>query len=90
MLVDVTIVRIVLVPATMRLLGDWNWWLPRWLDRWLPSIDVEGGTGLPEPEYRPGYGPTTPARERDIRAGQRSDIRFTPADDPEDSPSTPR
>jgi putative drug exporter of the RND superfamily len=65
-LIDATIVRIVLVPATMRLLGDWNWWLPRWLDRRLPSLDVEGGTGLPEPEYEPGHGPTTPARERRV------------------------
>jgi RND superfamily putative drug exporter len=63
-LIDATIIRIVLVPATMRLLGDWNWWLPRWLDRWLPSLDVEGSTGLPEPEYEPGRGPTTPARDR--------------------------
>ena len=59
--IDATVIRIVLVPATMRLLGDWNWWLPRWLDRWLPSLDVEGGTGLPEPEYEPGRGPATPA-----------------------------
>jgi putative drug exporter of the RND superfamily len=65
-LIDATIVRIVLVPATMRLLGDWNWWLPRWIDRRLPSLDVEGGTGLPEPEYEPGHGPTTPARERRV------------------------
>jgi putative drug exporter of the RND superfamily len=65
-LIDATIVRIVLVPATMRLLGDRNWWLPRWLDRWLPSLDVEGGTGLPEPEYEPSHGPTTPARERRV------------------------
>ena len=49
--VDATIVRVVLVPATMRLLGDANWWLPAWLDRLLPHIDVEGGNGLPEPEY---------------------------------------
>ena len=35
--IDATIVRIVLVPATMRLLGDWNWWLPGWLDRLLPQ-----------------------------------------------------
>ncbi|MGB3328064.1 MAG: MMPL family transporter, partial [Thermomicrobiales bacterium] len=33
---DATVVRALLVPATMRLLGDWNWWLPRWLDRILP------------------------------------------------------
>ena len=31
-----------LVPATMELLGDKNWWLPRWLDRILPRINVEG------------------------------------------------
>ena len=34
-LVDATIIRLVLVPATMTLLGDANWWLPRWLGRWL-------------------------------------------------------
>jgi RND superfamily putative drug exporter len=38
---DATIVRTLLVPAGMRLLGDLNWYLPRWL-RWLPQIDVEG------------------------------------------------
>jgi RND superfamily putative drug exporter len=41
-LLDATIVRMVLVPATMELLGDKNWWLPRWLDRILPRLDVEG------------------------------------------------
>ena len=41
-LLDATIVRMLLVPATMELLGDKNWWLPRWLDRILPDIDVEG------------------------------------------------
>ncbi|HUP75825.1 MAG TPA: MMPL family transporter [Acidimicrobiales bacterium] len=40
-LVDATIVRLVLVPATMELLGDRNWWLPAWLDRLLPRIHVE-------------------------------------------------
>src|SRR5690606_22187222 len=39
---DATVVRMLLVPATMELLGDKNWWLPRWLDRLLPTIDVEG------------------------------------------------
>ncbi len=39
---DATVVRMLLVPATMELLGDKNWWLPRWLDRILPRIDVEG------------------------------------------------
>ena len=41
-LVDATIVRMILVPATMELMGDANWWLPRWLERHLPNIDVEG------------------------------------------------
>ena len=40
-LVDATLVRMVLVPATMELLGDANWWLPRWLDRAIPSLSVE-------------------------------------------------
>jgi len=40
---DATLVRMLLVPATMELLGDRNWWLPKWLDRILPTLDVEGG-----------------------------------------------
>ena len=38
---DATIVRSILVPSTMRLLGDRNWYLPGWL-QWLPKVDVEG------------------------------------------------
>jgi uncharacterized membrane protein YdfJ with MMPL/SSD domain len=38
-LLDATIVRLVIVPATMVLLGEWNWWLPRWL-HWLPRVDL--------------------------------------------------
>ncbi len=41
--IDATLVRMVLVPATMSLLGDANWWLPRWLDKVLPVVDIEGG-----------------------------------------------
>ena len=52
MFVDATIVRVVLVPATMRLMGDANWWLPRWLDRLLPNLDIEGTSELPAPEVR--------------------------------------
>jgi uncharacterized membrane protein YdfJ with MMPL/SSD domain len=37
-LIDATIVRAVLLPATMKLLGDWNWYLPRWLS-WLPKLE---------------------------------------------------
>jgi RND superfamily putative drug exporter len=39
---DATLVRLVLVPATMKLLGDANWWLPAWLDRLLPKWDLDG------------------------------------------------
>jgi len=40
--VDATVVRMILVPATMELLGNKNWWIPSWIDRILPKIDVEG------------------------------------------------
>ena len=40
-LIDATIIRGVLLPATMKLLGDWNWYLPRWLE-WLPKMSGEG------------------------------------------------
>lgn len=43
-LVDATLIRILLVPATMRLLGEWNWWLPTWLDRWLPRMPLSEGS----------------------------------------------
>jgi RND superfamily putative drug exporter len=48
LLIDATIIRSVLVPASMKLLGRWNWYLPSWL-AWLPDIQVEGGA------RRPGY-----------------------------------
>ena len=40
-LLDATLVRMVLVPSTMELLGDRNWWIPRWLDRILPELHLE-------------------------------------------------
>ena len=40
-LIDATIIRAVLLPAAMKLLGEWNWYLPRWLE-WLPSWSPEG------------------------------------------------
>jgi RND superfamily putative drug exporter len=56
-LLDATLVRMVLVPATMSLVGRANWWLPAWLDRILPHLDLEGGNGetdtAPEPELEP-------------------------------------
>ena len=47
-LLDATIVRSVLVPASMALLGDWNWYLPRWLT-WLPDLRIEGNAGHSPP-----------------------------------------
>jgi uncharacterized membrane protein YdfJ with MMPL/SSD domain len=41
---DATLIRLILVPATMELLGDWNWWLPRWLERLLPTNSHENFT----------------------------------------------
>ncbi len=55
-LLDATIVRAVLLPAGMKLLGDWNWYLPRWL-RWLPTLPVAGE----RVDQRP---PRTPALEK--------------------------
>jgi uncharacterized membrane protein YdfJ with MMPL/SSD domain len=60
-LVDATIVRAVLLPATMKLLGDWNWYLPTWLE-WLPQLGhddsgaptaVEAPAPLPHAIARP-------------------------------------
>ncbi len=48
-LIDASVVRLVLVPATMKLLGDANWWLPRWLDRLLPRFTVEEQRPVREP-----------------------------------------
>jgi putative drug exporter of the RND superfamily len=43
-LVDAFLVRLLIMPALMTLAGDWAWWLPRWLDRLLPNVDVEGAS----------------------------------------------
>jgi RND superfamily putative drug exporter len=56
--VDATIVRIVLVPATMKLMGAANWWLPGWLDRMLPTVDIDGEAGLPAREMEDIDGPS--------------------------------
>ncbi len=46
---DATLVRLILVPAAMKLLGSWNWWMPSWLDRALPDLSFESGAPAPEP-----------------------------------------
>ncbi len=47
-LLDATIIRVVLVPASMRLLGSWNWYLPRWLE-WMPDLRVEPAATVAAP-----------------------------------------
>ena len=70
--VDATIVRSVLLPATMHLLGDWNWWMPRFLS-WIPRVTIKG-----EPEEdEPGTGPPAGAGD----AGTEGD-RGTPRPEP--------
>jgi uncharacterized membrane protein YdfJ with MMPL/SSD domain len=49
-LIDATVIRAVLVPATMKVLGEWNWYLPRWLEK-LPSLSPEGDRKLPPPAH---------------------------------------
>jgi putative drug exporter of the RND superfamily len=56
LLLDATIIRSVVVPATMALLGRWNWYLPSWLE-WLPDVHVEGA----QPRRRE-TGPRAPAQ----------------------------
>ena len=64
-LIDATVIRAVLVPATMKLLGEWNWYLPSWLE-WLPSLSPEGERPTPAP------GPARPAPvgARPLRTGR--------------------
>jgi RND superfamily putative drug exporter len=62
-LIDATVVRLLLVPAVMHLLGRWNWYLPAALDRWLPHLAVEGH----EENYLP-VAPAAPAPGRDLVA----------------------
>ena len=59
--IDATVVRLVLVPATMELLGDRNWWFPKMLE-WLPRIHIEGSAA-------PADAAVTPEREREPALG---------------------
>jgi RND superfamily putative drug exporter len=52
-LLDAFIVRMAIVPAVLALLGDKAWWLPKWLDRMLPRVDVEGEALSRRPETEP-------------------------------------
>ena len=52
-LIDATLVRMVLVPSVMELLGDANWWMPRWLDRVVPTLGAEVDVSPREPATAP-------------------------------------
>jgi RND superfamily putative drug exporter len=58
-LIDATIIRGVLLPASMKLLGERNWYLPSWLE-WLPEFRHEGPLHAPR-EHDHGHGPAVPA-----------------------------
>jgi len=51
-LIDATIVRGVLLPATMKLLGEWNWYLPKWLE-WLPRLERHESDATPDVKPTP-------------------------------------
>ncbi len=57
-LIDATVIRGVLLPATMKLLGDWNWYLPKWLE-WIPRVGPAKGTDLPPAPEGPASGSKT-------------------------------
>jgi RND superfamily putative drug exporter len=60
-LIDATIVRSILVPASMKLLGDWNWYLPSWL-QWLPDVRVEAHTPALSPRAAQAEGASAGSR----------------------------
>jgi RND superfamily putative drug exporter len=62
--VDATVVRMVLVPATMALMGRANWWLPGWLDRVLPHLSLEDDAVVPQPRPAPELVPEASGASR--------------------------
>ncbi len=67
--IDATVVRMILVPATMTLMGKANWWLPGWLDRLLPHLSIESDTPVHEPS------PVVPEQLRGAGAERRIPVR---------------
>ena len=86
-LLDATVIRMVLVPATMSLLGERNWWVPRWLDRVLPVVraEVEDDHGAPAPTAAHGTGrvpalpgmPTKAVNPAPTRDGERQPVEIS-------------
>jgi putative drug exporter of the RND superfamily len=70
-LIDASLVRMILVPAVMTMLGRWAWWMPRWLEPIVPHLQLEGGD---EPEPAPAQPPQLSRSERGYSAvGSRRD-----------------
>jgi RND superfamily putative drug exporter len=65
-LVDATLVRTILVPATMELLGKYNWYLPKWLG-WLPNVSL--GENLPAESGEPSNVAEKPETKKPLRSG---------------------
>lgn len=65
--IDATVIRVLLVPAAMRLMGRWNWWAPRWLDRLLPNIALGEDSSPSALSVTPGVGEAQPASRADER-----------------------
>ncbi len=74
-LFDAFVVRLLLMPALMHLLGRAAWWLPKWLDRILPDVDVEGAS-LDRPTLRPGTHTVSP---RSAVSGRKTEWATTPS-----------
>jgi hypothetical protein len=74
-LLDAFVVRVIVAPAMISLIGDRYWWLPRWLE-WLPRIDIEGRA--PAAEAVAGAD-GTPGRDRDRDDDRRPPARTGPA-----------
>jgi RND superfamily putative drug exporter len=69
--IDATLIRMILVPASMQLLGRWNWWFPAWLDRFLPRIDLsEGGADDGSPPHAPADNEPRRSDEADPAPGR--------------------
>ena len=79
MLIDATMVRMILVPATMELLGDRNWWLPDWLARILPHIHIEAPADLDAELAQLDEEQRTKAEEQRIKAeaGTKAEVSQT-------------
>ena len=77
LLLDATLIRMVVVPAAMTLLGKWNWYLPSWLN-WLPELHVEGDADALRPTPRAVLHPWDRAEWVAISSSRRHDDEPAP------------